>query len=201
MQLVEVVQDTLPRPAMPLSMLALGAMDQLVPFQTSAMAAWTFDEGSTVPPTATQSLASAHETPKSSLVTLATFGLGTADQVDPFQVSTRVWFTTDDASTEFPTATQSLTAGHVTSWSLLFPDAGLGLGTTDQVAPFQTSLNVESTMAGLSEYPTATQLEALVHETAWRTFLASTLGLGMTDQLVPFQFSIKVESEVKGVVS
>jgi hypothetical protein len=71
-------------------MLALGVMDQLVPFQISARAEMVSDAKSTVFPTATQSVESVHETPTSELSTLATFGLGTMDQVVPSQDSTRV---------------------------------------------------------------------------------------------------------------
>jgi hypothetical protein len=201
MQLFELVHDTPPRVAMPVSILALGSMDQLVPFQVSAKAAIVGDAEltSTVLPTATQSVESAHEAPLSPLETPATFGLGRTDQVDPFQVSTKVWSRFDPELREDPTATQSLAAGQVTSWSRLACVPGPGLGTTDQVDPFHSSLSAESTKgttAKFSEYPTATQSMALVHDTPLRTLATSTLGLGVTDQPLPSQLSIKVEEDV-----
>jgi hypothetical protein len=83
---------------------ALGSMDQLLPFQISINAS---------DPTATQWVESVHEIPRRVPWPSALFGLGTTDQVDPFQVSTRVW-PAPDALVKDPTAMQSLAAGHET---------------------------------------------------------------------------------------
>src|SRR3954447_16228911 len=68
---------------------------------------------------------------------------------------------------------------------------GFGLGTTDQLVPFQRSIKLFVVV--LVEYePTAKQLVVLAHDTPFRvaTMLAgSTAGAGMRDHAVPFQRS------------
>jgi hypothetical protein len=84
-QAVELVHD-IPKNS-PAGMVGLGLMDQVLPSQVSIKPV-------VLPPlpTATQSLAAGHETPVNAAVLLAlvlTLGLGTTDQVVPFQDSTR----------------------------------------------------------------------------------------------------------------
>jgi hypothetical protein len=87
---------------------------------------------------------------------------------------------------EYPTATHSVTLEHATPWRTLmtFGAFALGLGTTDQLLPFQLSIKVDVSSGDGSVWPTATQSLAAGHETPRREeFVAdpeesSGLGLG-----------------------
>jgi hypothetical protein len=79
-------------------------------------------------------------------------------------------------------------------------EAGLGLGTIDQLAPSQCSTNVagRSLERRVAERPTATQLEVLAHATPFSELNVAPpgLGLGTIDQLVPSQCSTNVVAGV-----
>ena len=72
--------------------------------------------------------------------------------------------------------------------------AGLGLGTTVHLVPFQDSMSVVAT--GKPKFPTAVQARADRQETPVRALPpplgCGPLGLGTMDHLVPFQDSTRV---------
>ena len=116
--------------------LALGATDQLVPSQDwmrvlkrPNLFSWT--------PTAVQVVAEVQDTPERSVEMDPGWGLGTTDQLVPFQDSMRVL----PAPLLLPTAMHAAAEVQDTLLRLSL-DPGLGLGTTDQVVPFQDSMTV-----------------------------------------------------------
>ena len=70
---------------------------------------------------------------------------------------------------------------------------GVGLAMIDQVLPFQCSISAWS-VNPVIEFPTATQLVALAHDTPVSALhvAPAELGLATTDQLTPFQRSVSV---------
>jgi hypothetical protein len=118
-------------------------------------------------------------------------GLATIAQVVPFQCSTKVENIGLFVAYS-PTALQLVVLEHATSLSeaKVYP-LGFGLGTIDQVVPFQCSTNVRDTPP-LALLPTALQLVALGHATLASTEFPLEFGLATMDQLVPFQCSTSV---------
>jgi hypothetical protein len=117
--------------------------DHLVPFQDSVrLNGWTVPFCS-YPPTATQWLASTQETLRRELPhsgeLVPAFGLGTTDQSEPFQASTRVLSYSEEVSYS-PTATQLLELVQETPPSQLWL-LRAGAGTIDHALPFQRSIN------------------------------------------------------------
>ena len=83
---------------------------------------------------------------------------------------------------------------HDTPFKALFVEPiGLGLGTVDQVVPFQYTIS-GTRAVNAPEEPTAKQLVALGHDTAANVLGCDPfrLGVATTDQLVPFHCSISV---------
>jgi len=115
------------------------------------------------------------------LVAVPRLGLGTKDQLVPFQDSMRV------LKSWWPTAVHAATETQDTLRRVLLP-ARLGLGTTDQLVPFQDSTRVLE-----SWWPTAVHAAAETQDTPFNAALVvpAGSGLGTTDQLVPFQDSMR----------
>ena len=119
------------------------------------------------------------------------FGLTTVDHLAPFQCSTKVLneaFSDSGLVAENPTAEQSVAVAHDTPTSTPSVDpVGLGLGTMDQLDPFQRSMSVAENVL-----PTAKQLFADVHETPARPAPTSPAGcgLGTIDHVEPFHRSM-----------
>ncbi len=116
---------------------ALGTTDQTVPFHRSisALVVVSFPAS----PTAMQLAAEVHET-LANVVTgaSATFGVGTIDQVVPFQPSASVRDAPLNGSiTTLPTAMQDVEFVQEMLWRTR--PAGIGVGTIDQSAPSHTS--------------------------------------------------------------
>jgi len=128
-------------------------------------------------------------------------GLGTMDQVDPFHDSTSV-SDPPDALGPSPTAVHAAGPVHDTPWRELSgngePGEGSGLGTMDQVVPFQDSTSVPVNKGPpevevLPASPTAVHDAGPVHETALRRLKSlNSLGLGTMDHVDPFQDSTSV---------
>jgi len=115
-------------------------------------------------PTATQSVAVAHDTPERTLDSVVVgFGLGVTDQFVPFQVSTIGW-SVDEGLASAPTATQYVELRHETPESSPTPPVGLGLGVTDHVEPSHVSTKLVA-VVGLLAQPTATQSVGLTQDT------------------------------------
>ena len=97
-----------------------------------------------------------------------------------------------------PTATHEEADKHVTEFNLLptKPVPGLGLSTTDHADPSHTIANVVSWFI-MPENPTATQFDALVHDTDISLLLEPGLGLGLdtADHVDPFQTIANVVPE------
>src|SRR5262245_43741523 len=121
-------------------------MDQAAPFQCSTSVWMTLlppGISKKVLPTAQQSEAEVHVTPKRRLYSVAlVLGEVTMDHAVPFQCSMSVWETTA-WSKYSPTAQQSEAEVHVTPSSRLSSVVlVLGEVTKDQAAPFQCATNV-----------------------------------------------------------
>jgi len=137
---------------------ALGTTDQTVPFHRSisALVVVSFPAS----PTAMQLAAEVHET-LANVVTgaWATSGVGTIDQVAPFQPSASVRDAPLNGSiVTLPTAMHDVGVGQETLWRTR--PADIGVGTIDQSAPSHTSAS-----AVLYPLPTPTQRTELAHET------------------------------------
>jgi hypothetical protein len=146
------------------------------------------------PPTASQLVVLKHATPLSEAeVDPLGFGLGTVDQVVPFQCSTSVMFPPPLYAE--PTALQLVALGHETLESPEFP-IEFGLATMDQPVPFQCSASVLTAPVLLTDFPTALQLVALEQATPdSRLSLAPVaLGLVIVDHVVPFHRTTRVFS-------
>src|SRR6266516_6826200 len=78
-----------------------------------------------------------------------------------------------------PTAMHAIAETHDTPESQLPVALGLGLGTTDQLVPFQDSISVAGPLPVL---PTAVHALAEMHDTPSSSLNVAGLGLGTTDQ-------------------
>jgi hypothetical protein len=161
--------------------LGLGSTDQAEPFQFSMngvglvfcpLPAW-------VAPVAQQSVASTQVTVDRRLAGVVGAGLGVVDQAEPFHSSTKVVSGLPLTSVVVPTAQQVEEFTQATELSSC--PAGLataGAGVTDQVAPFQWSINtvLPATLGATPgrnpywiwlgpAYPTAQQSELVVQVT------------------------------------
>jgi hypothetical protein len=119
------------------------------------------------------------------------FGLGTIDQVAPFQDSTSVskgpW-----AVLELPTAVHDDTDTQDTLSNKAMIPGGFGFATIDQTEPFQDSIS-DCSIPGLVPPPTAVHADAETQDTPPKTSPApATLGLGTTDHAVPSHDSTSV---------
>ena len=96
-------------------------------------------------------------------------GAGVTDHSDPFQDSTRIWYTLVVVY-ETPAATQLVVLVHDTLSRLLSMVPTSGLGMTDHAVPFQDSTSVRPTAV-----PTAVQLIGLVQDTlsSWPELVVS----------------------------
>jgi hypothetical protein len=104
----------------------------------------------------------------------------------PFQCSASIF--PPKPVTANPTAVQDERVGHDTPASPI-PPAGLGIGWTAQLVPFQRSARffIEAV------FPTAVQADAEVHETATRASpVLAEVGAVWALHLVPFQPSVIV---------
>ena len=122
------------------------------------------------------------------------FGLGTTDQLLPFQDSARVcWKGAGRPVSKYePTAVQAVAEVQETPNSLLLSSVpASGLGTTDHLLPFQDSTRVPLA-GGVTRWcePTAVQAVAETQDTLARSALRTFCGLGATDQVLPFQISV-----------
>jgi hypothetical protein len=90
-------------------------------------------------PTAVQAVAEVQDTPSRLLEMLPALGLGTTDQLVPFQDSISVWYGLPPV---LPVAVQVVAEVQDTPERVSPVLAGLGLGTTDQLVPFQDSARV-----------------------------------------------------------
>ena len=135
------------------------------------------------------------ETPVREPVTLPVvgstgLGLGTIDQVEPFQDSTRV-------PTPVPTAVHAVGLKHETAASKLFWVGDVsGLGTIDQVEPFHDSMSVWLKKLALKYSPTAMHFAGPVQATPARTSIPEALGLETIDHVDPLRTSIRVWMEL-----
>ena len=76
------------------------------------------------------------------------------------------------------------------------PDVcGVGLGTIDQLLPFQCSMSVRWPLPGL-KYPTAKQLVLVGHEIADSRLIVPGAEVGTIAQLVPFHRSMNAAVDV-----
>jgi hypothetical protein len=143
-------------------------------------------------PAATQLAAPRHVTPSRTLFVVR-LGLGTTDQVFPFQDSTNV------TVPRLPTATHLVALRQDTPYRSPSRE-NLRVGVNDQAFPFQISARGSSLNDFLGLYlPTAAQNDELVQDTAFRTSrrlcaVPPGLGLGMIDQVCPFQAVARVQS-------
>src|SRR5580700_8610651 len=116
-------------------------MVQSEPFQVSINVSERY-EGRSQLPTAVQSLVAVHEIPSREDRKPSTFGDGTIDHVLPFQCSIRVAAVESLSFPALPTASQELSATHVTAESPVTGlAAGSGRAVIVQVEPFQRSTN------------------------------------------------------------
>src|SRR5438094_995312 len=151
--------------------LGLGTIAHFDPFQCSVIVIVSGGVPRLVTPLAQQSVALAHETAdKEVLKDPVGNGALTCDHFDPFQ-------RTENGSSRFcewlnncqPTARQSFAETQVTPSSsapLCGKWIGLGLGTTDQVLPFQRSMSASPRPCASEKWsPTATQSLAPAHHT------------------------------------
>ena len=123
----------------------LGATDQVVPSQDSMRGVACACVFVWEKPTAVHAAAVAQETPCRTLTAGSGLGLGTMDQVVPFHDSTMVFTTTLPPPfllREEPTAVHAVGEVQETPRRTLAEGSGLGLGTMDQVVPFQDSMSV-----------------------------------------------------------
>jgi hypothetical protein len=181
-------QDTLAR-KLSVPRLGLNTTDQLVPFQDSIRVLPASLRMVVYSPAAVQAVADGQDTLAREL-SIPRLGLGTTDQLVPFQDSIRVLSTLAVLVVEAPVAVQAVAEGQDTlARELSIPR--LGLGTTDQLAPFHDSIRVLVVLAPLGEglAPVAVQAVADGQDTLAREPVP---GLGTTDQLAPFQDSIRV---------
>jgi hypothetical protein len=111
-----------------------------------------------------------------------TFGLGTIDQVDPFHRSKSVRSGAEAESAD-PSAMQKVAVTHETEdrKSSTPGVSMLGLGTTDQAAPFHCSIKVTPPTPPPASYPTATQNDVERQETRLSSFIGLGLGEGTID--------------------
>ena len=122
-------------------------------------------------------------------------GLGTRDQVVPFQCKIRSWGPVDAAPTAQPFVDEvALTLNKVPMVAF-----GPGLATRDQAVPFQCMISAfhvaeEVPHAKVQYCPTAQALAGAVALTPRSSELAPGLGLATRDQAVPFQCTISVAS-------
>ncbi len=167
--------------------LAEATIDQVVPFQRSINPVIIEFDAFVERPTAKQSVADEHDNPLKEDSNAPTgLGVATSTQLVPFQCSANV------ASSDVPTALQSITLGHNTCNSSLC-DVCETSGVTDQRVPSQCSTD--------AEFPTAAQLTELGHETPVRPRAPpnppnmlnaagrGSAGLAAIDQLAPFHCS------------
>src|SRR6516165_1412021 len=120
-------------------------------------------------------------------------GLGTTDQLLPFQDSARVRRRIMPVlvSTYVPTAVQAVAEVQETpDRTLLSLVPASALGTTDQVLPFQDSTRVPLGAVTRRCEPTAVQAVTEIQDTLARSALCSFGGFGATDQVLPFQISV-----------
>ena len=155
----------------------LGCTLQRLPFHDS-MRVWTESDVS-VYPTAVHDLADWQSTALRPLYVQGPV-ISVADQVDPFQVSTRSWEVTS------PTAAQNVADAHDTEYRALCEEAG---GATVHELPFQFSI---SAVGPFPLYPTAVHESVDGHDTPSRNPTWGGLGPGATVHLVPSQDSIRV---------
>jgi hypothetical protein len=169
-------------------------IDQVVPFHRSINPVIIEFDAFVEEPTAKQSVAVGHDTPLNS-ASDAPSGPGVAARIQlvPFQCSANV------ASSDVPTALQSVTLGQATCRSWLC-DVCETSGATDQLVPSQCSTD--------AEFPTAAQLDGLGQDTPVSpadppnppnppnapdppnpVAAAGSAGLAAIDQLDPFHCS------------
>ena len=117
-----------------------GTTAQRVPFQDSIRGLRSTPLGAELP-TAVQAAAEIHDTPARDLLAVGWLGLGTTDQLAPFQDSIKVAERALLVVVE-PTAVQAAAETHDTPVRELPAVPRLGLGTTDQLVPFQDSMKV-----------------------------------------------------------
>jgi hypothetical protein len=122
--------------------LGLGTTDQLVPFQDSMRVLGTKLTPMLLVPTAVQAAAETQDTPERGSPSDPRLGLGTTDQLAPFQDSMRVLGRRSVLSALLPTAVQAAAETQDTPERPLALDPGLGLGTTVQLVPFHDSTRV-----------------------------------------------------------
>ena len=118
--------------------------------------------------------------------------MATIDQLAPFQSSANV--SLPALVENRPTATHVVALEQETPVSSeVCAPASFGLATTDQLVPFQASVNVLFSACD-KDPPTAKQLVAAEHETACKPDAAVSVPFGLVtiDQLVPFQLSTNV---------
>ena len=127
-----------------------------------------------------------HDT-RASAPTAAPAGLGTAtiDQLLPFHRSTKAPML-PAADARVPTAVQLTGEGHEIPLSEMVTPFGLGVGTIDQLLPFQRS--VVDVPAAV--WPTAKQVVTPQHDTAV-SVPPARFGFGAIDQRLPSQCSAK----------
>jgi hypothetical protein len=172
---------------------AFPVIDHAMPFHRS-MSVFELKRFSPTCPTAKQWVVLVHDTPKRELLEPATEGLATIDHVAPFIRSIKVPFP------DLPTAKQLVVLVQETLASeLLDAPAGLGLATIDQLVPFQRSMSV-CVPELFVDWPTATQLVALTHDTPASELAVVPPGFGLarSDQLVPFHRSTSVRTDPDG---
>ena len=179
--------------------LGLATFVQPVPSQCSVnvFAVTPAAEAVTELPTAIQLSADEHETPASEFSAAPpAFGVGTIDQLVPFQRSARLFCEVDVE--ENPTAAQSLALAHDTPLSCVsFEPVGFGAATIAHWVPFHRSINTfVSEPDVLVAEPTAKRSVVIGHDTLLRE--ASEVPAGpdveTTTHLVPFQRSASVAS-------
>ena len=181
-------QDTLAR-ELSIPRLGLGTTDQLAPFHDSIRVLSTLAVLVVEAPVAVQAVAEVQDTLARSCRNPAA-GAG-----HPPTSWRRLRTTSDQGPGRLaplgeglaPVAVQAVADGQDT----LAREPVPGLGTTDQLAPFQDSIKILVALPLVS--PTAVHAVAETHDTPSRTLTwIDGLGLGTTDQAVPFHDSIRV---------
>jgi hypothetical protein len=114
-------------------------------------------------------------------------GLGAIIQALPFHTSIRVEY--EGPSPEPPTASQKSDEAQETPFKKLNGLAGFGLETSDQLAPFHSTMRVFSLEVPVDKNPTAWQLLGAMQETPYR-LVPEPDGTGpVNNHSLPFQDS------------